>query len=427
MGWGLVMEDLLWAKLAVNSMSAVRHQLGSTDRIKPNRKLIPLLCGGFIFWAVSSLAQPAMAWEAKSQDGSYGALAAFAQQIGTAQPKPAQPKSTQFQSPNELYSTLAQFVQEVGTEPLKLAAAEKSNSNPWDITGTATPKASSKPVKVQSGGDGEATIVGSKVCLGCHAGQTAAFEQTLMGRIGKVQPGKMECENCHGAGSLHVKAGGGRGVGGMNGFHPTTPEQIEANNKICLNCHENGNRTYWNGSTHETRGVACTNCHQVMKRVSLKSQMKFETEAQTCFQCHKDRQAQFLNTSHMPLREGKMACSDCHNPHGSFSPEGLLKEASVNDTCYKCHADKRGPFLWEHWPVRDSCLNCHRPHGSNNEHMLKMMIPRLCSSCHTADHNPSSTNLFGSPATVYGFNRSCLNCHTKIHGSNAPGGNLFER
>ena len=33
----------------------------------------------------------------------------------------------------------------------------------------------------------------------------------------------------------------------------------------------------------------------------------------------------------------------------------MLKEASVNDNCYKCHAEKRGPFLWEHPPVRENC------------------------------------------------------------------------
>ena len=42
-----------------------------------------------------------------------------------------------------------------------------------------------------------------------------------------------------------------------------------------------------------------------------------------------------------------------------------LKAASVNEQCYTCHTEKRGPFLWEHAPVRESCLNCHTPHGSN--------------------------------------------------------------
>ena len=102
-------------------------------------------------------------------------------------------------------------------------------------------------------------------------------------------------------------------------------------------------------------------------------------EIDTCSQCHKNKRAEIWRTSHMPVREGKMTCSSCHNPHGSFG-ESLLKEATVNDTCYKCHAEKRGPFLFEHAPVRESCTNCHDPHGSVNDFMLKISRPRLCQS-----------------------------------------------
>ncbi len=91
-----------------------------------------------------------------------------------------------------------------------------------------------------------------------------------------------------------------------------------------------GDRTYWNGSTHETRGLMCTNCHTIMKEVSRKRQLKTAFEPDTCFQCHKDRRAQMFRSSHMPLREGKIVCSDCHNPHGSATA-GLLRANSIND------------------------------------------------------------------------------------------------
>jgi DmsE family decaheme c-type cytochrome len=127
-------------------------------------------------------------------------------------------------------------------------------------------------------------------------------------------------------------------------------------------------------------------------------------------------------SAHMPLREGKIVCSDCHNPHGSFT-EGLLRTASINDTCYKCHAEKRGPFLFEHLPVRENCLNCHDPHGSVNEFMLKVARPRLCTECHTFGHGG---NVQG-PMVVQGFSRSCNNCHTAVHGTNDPSGALLHR
>jgi DmsE family decaheme c-type cytochrome len=215
----------------------------------------------------------------------------------------------------------------------------------------------------------------------------------------------------------------GSSPGGIVSFRNNDPSRrVEQNNAICLGCHERGERTYWNGSTHETRGVACTECHTVMRPVSRKAALKTVVEMETCFQCHKDRRAQIFRSAHMPLREGKMTCSNCHNPHGSAT-EALLKENSINDNCYKCHAEKRGPFLFEHAPVRENCLSCHDPHGSNTEYMLKVSRPRLCAECHGFGHG----SLTNGPRTVETFGRSCQNCHTQIHGSNSPSGALLQR
>jgi DmsE family decaheme c-type cytochrome len=290
----------------------------------------------------------------------------------------------------------------------------------------AETKAKAKTVKAPAkiAADDEATFVGSQVCLGCHTSQAAAFNQTVMGRIfrnPRTPQEKGGCETCHGAGSSHVKAGGGRGVGGIISFRKNdTSRPVAENNAICLSCHDKGDRSYWQGSVHESRDVACTDCHTVMARVSVKGQLKTEREVETCFQCHKDRRMQSQRTSHMPLREGKMTCTNCHNPHGSAS-DAMLKQASVNDNCYSCHAEKRGPFLWEHPPVRENCLNCHEAHGSNHESLLKVQRPRLCQDCHSIGH-PSQ-----SPLVNTAFNRSCNNCHSQIHGSNHPSGPLFQR
>ena len=267
----------------------------------------------------------------------------------------------------------------------------------------------------------EASYVGTKVCLGCHTSQAEGFGHTLMGRL--MKQGKIQCETCHGPGSEHARLGGGRGVGGIISFRKDDPSRAAAeNNTICLGCHERGERTYWSGSVHETRGLACTDCHTVMKTVSRKFQLKTAFEPDTCFQCHKDRRAQMARSSHMPLGEGKIVCSDCHNPHGSFT-EGLLRTASINDTCYKCHAEKRGPFLFEHLPVRENCLNCHDPHGSVNEFMLKVSRPRLCTECHTFGHGGNVTG----PLVPQAMSRSCQNCHTEVHGTNSPSGALLHR
>ncbi len=350
--------------------------------------------------ALSSFAQqigtPATRTDHKFDDQAVTALQDFAQRLGAAQPQ-----STKDMPKVAEANSLIEWLQQGGA------------SKPAPAATPAKPAAKAARV--------EATYVDGKVCLTCHASQAAAFEKTVMGRIGKTKKGMFECQNCHGPGSAHVKAGGGRGVGGILSFGETDPRSTNEKNAICLGCHEKGDRTYWDGSTHQTRGLACTNCHTIMKEVSRKHQLRTAFEPDTCFQCHKDRRAQMFRSSHMPLREGKIVCSDCHNPHGSQTA-ALLRADSINDNCYKCHAEKRGPFLFEHTPVRENCVNCHDPHGSVNEYSLKVSRPRLCTECHGFGHGTTS-----GPANVQAISRSCQNCHTEVHGTNSPSGALLHR
>jgi DmsE family decaheme c-type cytochrome len=379
--------------------------------------------------------QPSQQSQQYANDEALSALNAFAQQITAPASAPASIKTaanSNIQVDDKAFSALQDFAQRLGAaQPESITGLPKlaeANSLMEFLQGgsSSPPAASSRSGPVAGGKKSsapvEATFVGEKVCMTCHASQNAAFEKTLMGRIGKTQKGKFACENCHGPGSAHVKAGGGRGVGGIISFRPEDQARTaEENNGVCLTCHQKGDRTYWSGSTHETRGLMCTNCHTVMKEVSRKHQLKTAFEPDTCFQCHKDRRAQMARSSHMPLREGKMVCTDCHNPHGSAT-DGLLRANSVNENCYQCHAEKRGPFLFEHVPVRENCLNCHDPHGSVNEALLKISKPRLCLECHGFGHGQTS-----GPAAVQAMSRSCQNCHTQIHGTNSPSGAFLHR
>jgi DmsE family decaheme c-type cytochrome len=138
-----------------------------------------------------------------------------------------------------------------------------------------------------------------------------------------------------------------------------------------------------------------------------------------------------MRTSHHPVREGRIACADCHDPHDSTKPK-MVSAEYVNEKCLTCHAEKRGPFLWEHAPVRESCLNCHDPHGSNHDKLLVAKLPYLCQRCHLNTRHPGT--LYDFRNTIAGTNPSnravehaCRNCHQNIHGSNAPSGPYFGR
>ena len=273
--------------------------------------------------------------------------------------------------------------------------------------------------------------VGAEACRRCHEDQYQTFSHTKMGRLFLNQPRttaeRMACETCHGPGKAHVDKKGGKGrEAKLITFAKNDPTPVETRNAVCLTCHTKGARVFWKGSPHEGRDVACTNCHTVMQDHSPKAQLAKATEIETCGTCHVQRRAQQMRSSHMPLREGKMTCTSCHNPHGTVT-QALLKENSLNDTCYTCHAEKRGPFLWDHAPVIESCANCHDPHGSNHEKMLKVARPRLCQQCHIETRHP--TNPYGRDAGSRKFvlGRQCSSCHVNIHGSNHPSGFAFTR
>lgn len=256
------------------------------------------------------------------------------------------------------------------------------------------------------------------------------------------------CQACHGTSEAHVKNAAGASTrpapdvlfGDRKDANSSYPRSaVKAQTDTCLACHKTGKRTHWEGSQHQGQDLVCSNCHQVHThgdKVLAKA-----TQPEVCFACHKEQRAQTHRISTHPLGAGKMACSDCHNPHGSTGPKLLVKN-SVNETCYTCHAEKRGPFLWEHGPVTDDCTNCHTPHGSVNSPLLKTRTPYLCQECHSGDHGKnlySGANLpNGAVTTVSGLQpnqspaaqgnaRMCLNCHVLVHGSNHPAGAKFQR
>ncbi len=222
-----------------------------------------------------------------------------------------------------------------------------------------------------------ATPVGQAMCKGCHALEAEHFAHTVHARGMEVaaaaDPSTPTCEACHGPGSAH--AANPTEAGSIVAFTHDGGTPVAAQAAACLGCHEGGPRDHWTGSVHQRNDVSC---------------------------------------------------SDCHNPHGSLTSP-LLKTATVNETCWQCHAEKRGPFLFEHAPVRDSCLNCHTPHGSNQHALLVAPIPYLCQQCHSHVRHPNDLQMPGGLANGRFpderlIARGCITCHAQIHGSNHPSG-----
>jgi len=286
-------------------------------------------------------------------------------------------------------------------------------------------------------GNLNADYVGTQNCLAaCHVHDKLKlfFDASTMGAQLKKESGMplVDCESCHGPGSLAIKG--------------LTSELVERNAKlgiktacdhktlidlknlpataqslICLKCHT-ANATFnlhnWNAGVHAVNEVSCFACHDIHASPDLK--VTPLASGKLCFSCHKSAQAQFSLPSHHPLKEGRVFCVDCHNPHGGFAEQGLLRD-SVKETCVQCHPDKRGPFLYEHADVGEECLNCHSPHGSVNSRLLSAREPFLCLQCHEGHRVDASA---GGPSIsaerARAFYTRCTDCHSRIHGSDLP-------
>jgi DmsE family decaheme c-type cytochrome len=246
-----------------------------------------------------------------------------------------------------------------------------------------------------------------------------------------------ECTSCHGESNAHVTyKGSEKPPKPDRTFGKFTQTPAADREDACLACHKGGNRIQWQGSPHQSSEAVCSSCHKIHKgREQTKDKL---AQAEICFACHKEQRADTHRASTHPIRAGGVGCSSCHNPHGSSGPK-LLVQNTTNETCWTCHAEKRGPFLWEHPSASDDCMNCHTPHGSNNANLLKTRQPYLCSQCHIAGGHSTtairSGNDLGSgvitgaaaSAAVQMIGKACTNCHTEVHGSNHPSGARFVR
>ncbi len=213
----------------------------------------------------------------------------------------------------------------------------------------------------ETASDQDAQFVGSETCAMCHDKEYKEYQLSTHSRIevGSDTTEAQGCEMCHGPGSTHVDNGGGKGT--------------------MINPKKN---------------------------------------PEVCFSCHLDKKAEFHLPYRHPVLEGKMSCADCHNAHGSeVRPWSSTTLEDVNETCFKCHKDKRGPFVWEHEATREGCSSCHKVHGSINDKMLVIRDSNLCLRCHAQTNFPTIGQSSHASRLPQG---TCFSagCHTAVHGSN---------
>lgn len=279
-------------------------------------------------------------------------------------------------------------------------------------------------------GNISADYVGTNNCVSaCHAHDalTSYFRKSIHGEQKNRETSLplVNCESCHGPGSLAIA-----NIKEKNSHQDNSHDRCDtsklipikelpsqAQSLICLKCHSAASTpalAFWNTSIHALNDVSCISCHKLHN--DSRQKVSHETMAELCYGCHPDVKAQFALFAHHPVRERKMHCFDCHDPHGSAQPK-MLKGVTIKDTCGRCHGDKTGPFVYEHGDVTETCTNCHFPHGSVNRRLLSAAMPFLCIQC----HNPGHRSLLSTTtATKTLFANRCTDCHSSIHGSDTP-------
>jgi DmsE family decaheme c-type cytochrome len=273
--------------------------------------------------------------------------------------------------------------------------------------------------------DVAAPYAGSAVCQACHEDIFSAFAKSPHHEVDSdKQRGWVDkaCESCHGPALKHTESADAADV--------RNPSKLTAAaaDKICLTCHLNTPTQVGRlESSHAKDAVACTTCHKVHADGGQSLVVRKAAAINLlCAGCHTNVWAQFQRPEHHKLPEGAMSCVDCHNPHGSIRPAMGQSFGSNEPGCLRCHGDKRGPFTFEHGPVRfEGCQTCHEPHGSANPRMLiRQQVRLLCLECHANLPTANKTGTIGVVPPSFHDLRSprfqnCTVCHQKIHGSYA--------
>ncbi len=256
-------------------------------------------------------------------------------------------------------------------------------------------------------------------CADCHDEVAAAMTQNVHMQIKsfEVQGKTVGCQACHGDGTKHMEEGDPSLI-------RTFAEPTAQDEQACLTCHHDKGLAEWDASTHAAEGVTCFDCHSIHKA---------SNPLDSCKSCHADTEAQMQLPSHHPVREGKMSCVSCHDPHAA-TESALKTHMRVNDLCFTCHQDKEGPFVFEHEPVEENCLICHNPHGTVANNLLVANEPMLCLQCHEFHFHAGLVSPDGpvdvggtereNPLGRYSMNAAmttkCTTCHPRVHGSDLP-------
>ena len=204
-------------------------------------------------------------------------------------------------------------------------------------------------------------------CISCHN----SLPIPVQGSINKYKsiPNGINCERCHGAGELHVKAMEAGKITDIKKYADYTivrPSRLPADlqEEICARCHSQGNSVLMKGKTFFDFRPGMQ-----LKEVLFVFREKYENEEDAFWmETHPERmrKSKCWTGSRKDPSFDKMTCLTCHFTksmmHQTYKHTAV---DSFNNICMKCHNSNNGNFCTETPGARQSqqnnCFKCHMP------------------------------------------------------------------
>lgn len=239
-------------------------------------------------------------------------------------------------------------------------------------------------------------------CEGCHSSRSHRNYDLATGGYNTTWDDlAIDCEACHGPGSVHAEAWTRAGTGGK--VNPKEDGLIEL------------------GSLSVERQVdACAVCHalKTVQATGFRPGDRLIDSYQPAVpgmeqQFFSDGRNKGLNYSYIEFiqsachRKADLACTGCHDPHGSGNIADLREpEKTYDNLCTPCHRDKKAGLSehTRHPPESpgSTCIECHMPfvdilgRFKSRDHSIGVPVPALtknfgvpnaCNTCHK-DRDP---------------------------------------
>ena len=239
-------------------------------------------------------------------------------------------------------------------------------------------------------------------CAACHEKEAGAYGGFAHGRaMAKRAPDLLDrsCAICHGPAAGHAA-------------DPSKDNVTRAAcDGACITCHSATGHVRTTNTAHARAKVGCLDCHASGHAAPkpFASPLLLAPPRELCAKCHASEARSFAQPYAHRQGADAMTCTACHSVHGD-GRTGRLSLLGKGAVCAGCHTEKAEPHVYPHPPrAAAGCLSCHVAHGSTNPRLLtRRNAAAACLECHSNIPHDLANPRF----------RSCVTCHTAIHGSN---------